>query len=462
MKKILTLALVAAMLTATGITAFAAPITAGSDPKTAGTTVNYQVDPTYTITIPDQVELSKTDTVEKEITAEDLLLPHGQKVVVKLSAASNTASGSTFHAKNGDSDAAYTITANNNTVALGDEVASFTADGTQPFTFSQADMTNVIFSGRHTEILTFTVSLAVALIDINYMEYNAATNTFTEKTQAIPMTNNVTSSTTELNDGWYYVEGTVVCDNRITINGTVHLILCDGADLTANKGITVAGSNTLNIYAQTNGTGKLTATTNMMDDMFNAGIGGANGSCGTITINGGNVTATGANCGAGIGGGNGAGGTITINGGTVIATGRADSAGIGGGENGYSGTITINGGNVTANGGTGGSGIGSGTRGGCGTVTINGGTVTANGGGLSAGIGGGMSGNGGDVIINGGTVTANGGYNGVGIGGGMSSSTNGTLTVADGLVVYGGDSADTTTIIPSPYNSRPKYMVVKE
>lgn len=161
MKKILTFALVAAMLTATGMTAFAAPITQETSDN-GNTTVTYQVDPTYTITIPDQVELSKTDTVEKEITAEDLLLPHGQKVVVKLSAASNTASGGTFHAKNGDSDATYTITANNKAIALGDEVASFTENGSQPFTFSQADMTNVIFSGKHTETLTFTVSLADA------------------------------------------------------------------------------------------------------------------------------------------------------------------------------------------------------------------------------------------------------------------------------------------------------------
>lgn len=462
MKKAITLALVAALLTATGITAYATDITADSNPKTGGTTVNYTVDPAYTVVIPESVTLGDTAVTEQikiygATENDNVVIGKGQKVNVAL-----TESANNFNVANTDGDTiAYTVN-DKNAVADLTTVAECTVDdGKKDTDITFAKTGTAAYAGTYTDTLTFTVSLAVALIDINYMEYNAATNTFTEKTQAIPMTNNVTSSTTELTDGWYYVKDTVVCDNRITINGTVHLILCDGADLTANKGITVAGSNTLNIYAQTNGTGKLTATTNMMDDMFNAGIGGANGSCGTITINGGNVTATGANCGAGIGGGNGAGGTITINGGTVIATGRADSAGIGGGENGYSGTITINGGNVTANGGNGGSGIGSGTRGGCGNVTINGGTVKANGGGLSAGIGGGMGGNGGDVAINGGTVTANGGYNGVGIGGGMSSSTNGTLTVADGLGVFGGTSANPTTFIASPYTSRPQYMVVK-
>ena len=54
---------------------------------------------------------------------------------------------------------------------------------------------------------------------------------------------------------------------------------------------------------------------------------------GTITINGGNVTATGYNGGAGIGGGyGGSGGNITINEGNVAAFGNNGGAGIGGGS----------------------------------------------------------------------------------------------------------------------------------
>lgn len=58
-----------------------------------------------------------------------------------------------------------------------------------------------------------------------------------------------------------------------------------------------------------------------------APIGGSEGcSYGTITINGGRVTAKGGRHAAGIGGGNGASaGQATINGGTVTATGGSAS-----------------------------------------------------------------------------------------------------------------------------------------
>jgi hypothetical protein len=42
-------------------------------------------------------------------------------------------------------------------------------------------------------------------------------------------------------------------DTRITVQGTVNLILCDGAKLTAIKGLSVISGNTLNIYAHSNG-----------------------------------------------------------------------------------------------------------------------------------------------------------------------------------------------------------------
>lgn len=129
------------------------------------------------------------------------------------------------------------------------------------------------------------------------------------------------------------------------------------------------------------------------DDYDSAAIGSSkNESVSSITINGGNVTATvlrGSGTGAGIGSG-GAGSTniktdnITINGGNVTAT-AIKGAGIGGGRsNGTSATnvvenITINGGNVTATSrygasiGSGGEYVGGNVK----NITITGGTVTA-------------------------------------------------------------------------------------
>ena len=112
------------------------------------------------------------------------------------------------------------------------------------------------------------------------------------------------------------------------------------------------------------------------------------------------MTATGGSSGAGIGGGyKGERGTVTINGGTVTAkaaSGIEQGAGIGAGANAVTGTnrrpgsigdITITGGIVNAAGGNHSAGIGYGNA--CkevGTITISGGIVTATGGNNAAGI----------------------------------------------------------------------------
>ena len=202
-------------------------------------------------------------------------------------------------------------------------------------------------------------------------------------------------------------------------------------------------------------------------------------------IYGGEVTATSEKAAAGIQG------TVTIDGGTVTAKGGSDSNSISAysGEtsyssNGISGTVTISGGTVTATGGnvtvtndwenaidsSGGtiyacSGIG-------GTVAISGGTVVATGGNVTGAISN-RSGNiyacngiGGTVTISGGTVTATGGSHT-----GNSSGTTvkekgfgGSLTIGDSMKVFGGDdSADPTTEIEKSNGdyARFKYMIVK-
>ena len=366
----------------------------------------------------------------------------------------------------------------------------------------------------------------VALDPVPYMTWDDTNKTLVEKTgdDACKEYTTVTSSTPTAwgnadTPTWYVVSETTTISDRITVNGEVNLILADGAKLTASKGINVTGSNTLNIYGQSGGTGELVATASNQgcagiggDDIqtggnvtisggkvtatdgdSGAGIGGGNnGAGGTVAINGGTVTANGANSAAGIGGGqNGAGGTVKINGGTVNANGGTQGAGIGGGQNGAGGTVTISGGTVNANGGTQGAGIGGGSEGAGGTVTISGGTVNANGGtqgagiggGVSkaggnvtisggtvtatgaaggAGIGGGISGDGADVTINGGTVTATGGENAAGIGGGKDASNQGTVTITNlDYIVKAGDSANPTTDVTSTFAGSHTQRYVK-
>ena len=258
----------------------------------------------------------------------------------------------------------------------------------------------------------------------------------------------LTASDTAWSSGWYAVKEDLTIGNRISVSGDVHLILCDGATLTASNGITTTGA-ALYIYGQSAGTGALIA--NAPEN--HAGIGGGNsGSGGSVTINGGRITATGGEDAAGIGGGDsGSGGSFTINGGTVIATGGYNGAGIGGGYTSGNGgsSVTINGGTVTATGGSNSAGLGGGSSGNGSSVTINGGTVTAKGGGSSAGIGGGSYGNGGSVTINGGTVTAI-GNNCPGIGKGYRGGNDGTVTLDEDAVVKAGSSeADATDVTGS-------------
>ncbi|MDR1984310.1 MAG: carbohydrate-binding domain-containing protein, partial [Prevotellaceae bacterium] len=176
------------------------------------------------------------------------------------------------------------------------------------------------------------------------------------------------------------------------------------------------------------GTGSLTAN----GGNFGAGIGGGNGSDGgSITINGGTVTATG-KWGAGIGGGyTGSGGNISISGGTVMANGGYGGAGIGGGYTGSGGNISISGGTVTATGGIYAAGIGGGSSGTGGSITISGGTVTATGSIYAAGIGGGDGGSGGSISISGGTIKATGSNTGIGYG---QYGNGGTLKITGGSI----------------------------
>ena len=180
----------------------------------------------------------------------------------------------------------------------------------------------------------------------------------------------VTNQVIDWSDGWYVVSSNVTfADTCVTIYGTVHLVLVDGATLTVHKGITLEVGNELDIYCQSGGTGALTATSENAYE-FHAGIGGrAQQSCGKLVINGGVLNIAPGEYGAGIGGGGsgmscGDGGDITINGGSVTVTtnnpgspyyGGASAIGGGGyynmtsnkfykGSNG--GTLTIRGGNV--------------------------------------------------------------------------------------------------------------------
>ena len=263
----------------------------------------------------------------------------------------------------------------------------------------------------------------------------------------------------ELKDGWYSLSKDVTISDRIKISGEANLILTDGCKLDATQGINLPEGNTLNIYGQGGGTGKL----NAIYTFDGTAIGGDSGyNCGTLNVYGGDVSAA-SDSGAAIGGGfsasnnGGNGGTVNVYGGNVIATSTSGAA-IGGGYSidgtaGNGGIVKVYGGEVSAASDSGaaiGGGCSTDGTGGDGsTVEIYGGKVSATST-DGAAIGGGNStdGTGGDgstVNVYGGEVIAE-SYNVAAIGGGVNangvSGSVGQTFISGGSVrAYSGKAA---------------------
>lgn len=257
----------------------------------------------------------------------------------------------------------------------------------------------------------------------------------------------------------------IVCygDDNLTIqlaSGTTNTLYGK-----TNYGIYMAGSTTLTI----NGEGTLYARGGVevasgMITYYYSGIGPSN-----ITINSGNVYATGAKKAPGIGGRNYTEtytydgslecysektSNITINGGYVEAVGGENAAGIGSGYAGTAENIVITGGTVVAKGGKDGAGIGSGWEGSVDGITITGGTVTAlsiaqNGKTKSSAIGGGFFSNAKNTIISGGEIIASTdeGYNAIGYYYGSQSAATNKLKPVTGkkMLVRTGIEKDSIT-----------------
>ncbi len=310
---------------------------------------------------------------------------------------------------------AETVTADNRA----DVEAQLTAIDEAKLALSQEEL-DALDITRYNDVVSALLSLdgmAGAAVPMTieaenyYLDWDATSQKLVQKNfpgSFIPVTN----STSSWSNGWYVVDGDITISDRISVSGSVNLILKDSGSLTASKGIIVNSGNSLTIYAQS-------------EDADIMGV----------------LKAAGSSYSAGIGGGRKeAGGTVTINGGAVTASSRGGAAGIGGGYEGAGGTVTINGGIVTAssssNTGTTGAGIGGGYKGAGGTVTINGGIVTASSS-NGAGIGGGYYNVGGTVTINGGIVTASSSYGiGIGRGNGGGDDSNFSTGASGNAVIH--------------------------
>ena len=123
---------------------------------------------------------------------------------------------------------------------------------------------------------------------VSYVNANGETvSNFTDYTPLEEST-----SYTNLPAGFWYVSGDVTMDARIYVNGEVSIILGRGATLTAEYGISVTGDNTLNVFSDSEGTGRLIATGNYYAAIGSDWSWGDGSTTGTINIYGGQVQAT--------------------------------------------------------------------------------------------------------------------------------------------------------------------------
>ena len=157
MKKLFALILAVAMLATMSTTAFAANTTGGS------TEVSFNVDPTYTVTIPATVELERQEnngaiTYENDYTIEAVAGVRLKKnEYIEVTVASDfemtTTEGATL---------AYSITADGAAVATGGVVAEFETDKAAQSTTIHMAANDPDYAGEYKDTVTFTVAVKVA------------------------------------------------------------------------------------------------------------------------------------------------------------------------------------------------------------------------------------------------------------------------------------------------------------
>ena len=235
-KKLISLALVCAMVFTLGATALAdTELTA---PGTGNTSVTYKAPPMYTVTIPAAVELGDA-AVTKNISADNVTLEGGKQIKVVLESATYTNSGSTFSAKNGESVVKYSITADS-AIGIGDTVATFTADGEKELSFTVTDKSGITVAGDHTETLTFKISVEDSTVPVTGVTLNKTALELNAGGAAETLTATVEPDTaTDKNVTWSSSNTSVAT----VANGVVTPVAAGTATITATAGGKTATCN---------------------------------------------------------------------------------------------------------------------------------------------------------------------------------------------------------------------------
>ena len=160
MKKLFALILAVVMIATMSVTAFAAEIGPGANASQGSTEVSFNVDPTYTVTIPATVELNKVEdngviTYENDytLTAQaGVRLKKGEYIEVTVASdfKMTTQEGATLD---------YAITAGGNTVANNGVVAEFATDKLEQTATIHIAANDPDYAGEYKDTVTFTLTV---------------------------------------------------------------------------------------------------------------------------------------------------------------------------------------------------------------------------------------------------------------------------------------------------------------
>ena len=156
MRKFISLALALVMVCSLGTTAFAAEITEDTEQKSSQSEVVYNLDTSYSIYIPEQIDVS---TGSYTFTANYINLSETEQVTVCMSGIDEI-SCVTLHNQNGD-ELKCGVLYNNNTVAHNYVVAEFTDSvvANNAMQISPWLSGNAHKTGTYSGIFEFTVSV---------------------------------------------------------------------------------------------------------------------------------------------------------------------------------------------------------------------------------------------------------------------------------------------------------------
>ena len=160
MKKLFALILTVCLLATMSTTAFAAEIGPGANASQGSTEVSFNVDPTYTVTIPATVELDKVDTDGVVTYENDYTLTAEAGVRLKKNEYIEVTVASDFEMTTQEgATLEYTITAENAAVATGGVVAEFDTDKAEQTATIHIAAADPDYAGEYKDTVTFTLEV---------------------------------------------------------------------------------------------------------------------------------------------------------------------------------------------------------------------------------------------------------------------------------------------------------------